>query len=250
MQHLDQRLPHRQNLGCSRGQITFLRGPCHTRSTTGVSPGPQPLPILHKWHRWRTGLHSETLRWRHDSVPGSKDLTRCGQPPKRPSQARKMGKAMANGIPARQMSSPHHHQEAANSDLQLHPQRSPAGTCQWCQISGHHIHEHEMEPSHRQHYSQSQQDPAFSTEKCPDQLPQAEDNSIPNACQTNTGICHHSMGPTHQRKHLQDWNGAKKSCKVRVASLPQQIKCEWDAATPKLATARSQKTTSATSHAI
>ena len=61
MQHLDQWLPHRYNPGYSCGRRTFLRGPCHIWSPTRFSPRPQPLPVLHKRHGWRTGLHSETL---------------------------------------------------------------------------------------------------------------------------------------------------------------------------------------------
>ena len=58
------------------------------------------------------------------------------------------------------------------------------------------------------------------------------------------------MGSTHQGQHPQDWNGAKKSCKICSTLIPQQIECEWDSATPELATARSPKTTSETCHAV
>ena len=66
----------------------------------------------------------------------------------------------------------------------------------------------------------------------------------------HAGICHHSMGPTHQGQHPQGRNGAKKSCKVCPTLIPQQIECEWDAAIPELATARSPKTTPTTCHAV
>ena len=113
-----------------------------------VSPRPQPLLVLHKRHRWKTGFNSETLRWRHlvylavrnsdDADSLQNDLHKLGRWEK-----------MANGIPPGQMSSSHRYQEAATRDLQLHPQWAPAGICQWCQISGHHLHErHEMEPAH------------------------------------------------------------------------------------------------------
>ena len=82
-------------------------------------------------------------------------------------------------------------------------------------------------------------------------LPQAEDNGIPNTYlldpRWNMPPQYGTHTPRATSTRSKWW---KKSCKVCPTSIPQQIECEWDAATLELAAARSPKTTSETCHAV